>query len=262
MADIHSTAIIDKNAEIAESAVIGPYCLIEDDVIIGEGCQISSHAVIKSGTRLGKNVKVAHGAVLGSPPQDLKFKNEKTYLEIGDDTTVREFATLNRGTEAHWKTEIGKNCFIMSYVHIAHDCIIGDNVVIANAVNMAGHVEVEDFVGIGGMTAIHQFVRIGQHCFVGGGLKINKDIPPFIRAMGDPVRFGGTNAVGLTRKGFTSEQLNNIKAAYRKIYYGGLNVSKAVEALAQEEGLTPEAKIIIEFIQKAERGIIRGGTDK
>ena len=262
MANIHSSAVISNKAEIADSAAIGPFCVIEDDVVIGENCVIQSHAVIKNGSRLGKNVNVFHGAILGSPPQDLKFKNEKTFLEVGDNTVIREFATLNRGTEAHWKTEVGQNCLIMSYVHVAHDSIIGNNVVIANAVNMAGHVEIEDFVGIGGAALIHQFVRIGQHSFVGGGSKINKDVPPFIKAMGEPLRFGGTNAIGLSRKGYNNEQLRNIKKAYQKIYLSGLLVNKAVEELKNSDNFNAESKIIVEFIEKAERGIIRAGAAK
>lgn len=256
--NIHPTAIVSPKAQIAPDVKIGPFCVIEDDVVIEEGCELQSHVIVKDGARLGKNVKVAHGAVLASPPQDLKFKGEKTTLEIGENTVIREFATLNRGTDYHWKTSIGKNCFIMSYVHVAHDCIIGDHVIIANSVQMAGHVEVGDFVGIGGLTAIHQFVKIGKYSFVGGGLKINKDIPPYIRAMGDPVRFGGTNYVGLSRKGFTNEQINKIKDAYRLIYYGNLPIRKAVESLKERGDLTPEQEEIIRFVENSERGIIRG----
>lgn len=258
MANIHPTAIVSPKAEIAEDVIIGPYCVIEDDVVIQSGCQIQSHVIIKDGARLGKNVKVAHGAVLASPPQDLKFKGEKTTLEIGDNTVIREFATLNRGTDYHWKTKVGKNCFIMSYVHLAHDCIIGDNVIIANSVQMAGHVEVDDYVGIGGLTAIHQFVKIGKHSFVGGGLKINKDVPPYIRAMGDPVRYGGTNYIGLSRRGFTREQLKEIKNAYRLIYQSKLTISQALQELKSKGSIPAEVQDIIDFIEKSERGLIRG----
>jgi UDP-N-acetylglucosamine acyltransferase len=258
MPEIHPTAIVSPKASIADDVTIGPYCIIEDDVVIDAGCELQAHVIVKDGTRLGKNVKVAHGAVLASPPQDLKFKGEKTTLEVGDNTVIREFATLNRGTDYHWKTKVGKNCFIMSYVHLAHDCIIGDNVIIANGVQMAGHVEIEDFVGIGGLTAIHQFVKIGRHAFVGGGLKINKDVPPYIRAMGDPVRYGGTNYIGLSRKGFSNEQIRKIKEAYRLIYQSKLTVSKALEQLKSMADISPEVQNIIEFIEKSERGLIRG----
>ena len=258
MPEIHPTAIVSPKASIADDVTIGPYCIIEDDVVIDAGCELQAHVIVKDGTRLGKNVKVAHGAVLASPPQDLKFKGEKTTLEVGDNTVIREFATLNRGTDYHWKTKVGKNCFIMSYVHLAHDCIIGDNVIIANGVQMAGHVEIEDFVGIGGLTAIHQFVKIGRHAFVGGGLKINKDVPPYIRAMGDPVRYGGTNYIGLSRKGFSNEQIRKIKEAYRLIYQSKLTVSKALEQLKSMADISPEVQNIIEFIEISERGLIRG----
>ncbi|HFB67603.1 MAG TPA: acyl-ACP--UDP-N-acetylglucosamine O-acyltransferase, partial [Calditrichae bacterium] len=218
MVEIHPTAVVSDKAELGTHVIVGPYAVIEEDVIIGDGCQIGPHVYVHSGTRLGQRVRVEKGAVLGTDPQDLKYGGEKTYLEIGDDTTIREFATLNRGTDFHYKTVVGKNCFLMAYVHVAHDCIIGDNVVIANSVQMAGHVEIDDFAGIGGLTAIHQFVRIGKHCFVGGGLRVTKDVPPYVLAMGDPIRYGGTNFVGLKRRGFSSETLRLIKRAYRTVY--------------------------------------------
>ncbi|GAB4171722.1 MAG: acyl-ACP--UDP-N-acetylglucosamine O-acyltransferase [Calditrichia bacterium] len=258
MKDIHPTAIVSPKAELGDNVTIGPFCIVEDDVVLGDGCELQAHVIVKDGARLANNVKVAHGAVLASPPQDLKFKGEKTYLEIGENTVIREFATLNRGTDYHWKTEVGKNCFIMSYVHLAHDCIIGDNVIIANGVQMAGHVEVEDNVGIGGLTAIHQFVKIGRHSFVGGGLKINKDVPPFIRAMGDPVRYGGTNFVGLARKGFTKEDIAAIKQAYKMIYHSKMTIKEAISKLKQMENQLPVVQDIVKFVEKSERGLIKG----
>ncbi len=256
MVEIHPTAVISSQAELGENVVVGPYAVIEDDVVIGDESYIGPHVYVHSGSRLGSRVRVEKGAVLGSDPQDLKYKGEKTYLEIGDHTTIREFATLNRGTDAHYKTVVGSHCFLMAYVHVAHDCIIGNHVVIANSVQMAGHVEIDDFAGIGGLTAIHQFVRIGKHCFVGGGLRVTKDVPPFVLAMGEPIRFGGTNFVGLQRRGFSSESLKVIKQAYRLVYRSNLKLSEALERLRTEFNQSPEVAEIIQFLQKSERGII------
>lgn len=257
MATIHPTAIVDTKAELADNVEVGPYSIIEGDVMIAEGTKIQSHALIASGTRLGKNIFVGKGAVLGTKPQDLKFKDEKTYLEVGDNTVIREFATLNRGTSYSYKTIVGQNCFLMAYIHIAHDCVIGNNVIIANAVNMAGHVIIEDFAGVGGLTAIHQFVRLGQHCFVGGGLRIPKDVPPYILAMGEPLRYGGTNHVGLSRRGFSKEVLLEIRRAYKLIYRSTLTVSEAVAKIEETLKPLPEIRNIVEFVKKSERGIIR-----
>ncbi len=256
MVEIHPTAVVSDKAELGTHVVVGPYAVIEDDVIIGDGCQIGPHVYVHSGTRLGQRVRVEKGAVLGTDPQDLKYGGEKTYLEIGDDTTIREFATLNRGTDFHYKTVVGKNCFLMAYVHVAHDCIIGDNVVIANSVQMAGHVEIDDFAGIGGLTAIHQFVRIGKHCFVGGGLRVTKDVPPYVLAMGDPIRYGGTNFVGLKRRGFSSETLRLIKRAYRTVYQSNLKLRDAIQTLKNEFPEQEEIHEIVSFLEKSERGII------
>jgi UDP-N-acetylglucosamine acyltransferase len=258
LAKIHSSAIVDPKAELAENVEIGPFSIIENDVMIDEGCRVQSHALIASGTRLGKNIFIGKGAVLGTQPQDLKYKNEKTYLEVGDNTVIREFATLNRGTDYSYKTVIGKNCFLMAYMHIAHDCVIGSSVIISNAVNMAGHVIIEDYAAVGGLTAIHQFVRLGQHCFVGGGLRIPKDIPPYILAMGEPLQYGGTNYVGLSRRGFSEEVLLEIKRAYKLIYRSKFTTSEAVKEIEKKLKPIPEIKNIIEFVKKSERGIIRG----
>ncbi|RCK73095.1 MAG: Acyl-[acyl-carrier-protein]--UDP-N-acetylglucosamine O-acyltransferase [Ignavibacteriae bacterium] len=254
--NIHPTAVVSSNATISENVTIGPFTVVEDDVFIGEGTQIGSSALLANGTRVGKNCRISHGAVLGTLPQDLKFGGEVTTLEVGDNTTIREYATLNRGTKAHMKTIVGSNCFLMAYIHVAHDCIIGNNVIIANAVNMAGHVEIEDNVVIGGLTAIHQFVRIGKHAMVGGGLRASKDIPPYILAGNDPMSFEGTNIIGLKRRNFSSETISNIENAYRIIYESGLNVSQAVDKIKKELPMTPEVMDILNFISKSKRGII------
>ncbi len=256
--DIHPTAIIHPGAELGENVQIGPYAVIQDDVIIGDNTIIETGVFLDSGTRVGKNCKIAHRAILGSPPQDLKYANEKTYLEIGDNTTIREFATLNRGTTYHYKTVIGSNCLLMAYAHVAHDCIIGDNVIIANAVNMGGHVEIDNHATVGGLTAIHQFVKIGQYAFVGGGLRVNKDVPPYIRAMGEPIRYGGTNFIGLSRKGFDKEIILEIKRAYKLIYQSKYTIKEALVAIEEQLHPYPEIKSIVEFVKRSERGLIRG----
>lgn len=258
MTVIHPTAIVHPGAELGEGVEIGPYSIVEDGVIIGDNCKIRSHVYIDSGARLGKDIRVSKGAVIGTEPQDLKYNNEKTFLEVGDGTVIREYATLNRGTTHSYKTTVGKNCLLMAYSHIAHDCIIGNNVIIANAVNMAGHVEIDDFAGIGGMTAIHQFVKIGKYCFVGGGLRVTKDVPPYILAMGEPMQYGGVNHIGLSRKGFSSEVLLEIKRAYKIYYFSNLNKNEALEKIRQELKPFPEIEEIIHFIERSERGMVKG----
>lgn len=255
--DKHPTAVVSPRAKIGQNVKIGPFAIIEDDVIIGDGCEIGSSALIADGTRLGDNCRVFHSAVLGTIPQDLKFKGEKTTLEIGNGVTIREFATLNRGTVDRLKTIIGENCLLMAYAHVAHDCILGKHVVIANAVNMAGHCIIEDYVGVGGMCAIHQFVRIGKHSFIGGGLRIHKDVPPFILAMGEPLRYGGLNNVGLKRREFSDEALAAIKKTYRILYQLNLTTQDALAKIEQEIEPIPEVRDIISFIRESERGVIR-----
>lgn len=258
MSNIHPTAIIHPGAKLGEAVQVGPFSVIHDDVTIGDGCRIASHVVIDSGSRLGERVEVFTGAVLGTAPQDLKYAGEKTYLEVGDETTIREYATLNRGTIDHGKTEVGKKCLIMAYVHVAHDCIIGDKVIISNAVNMAGHVEIGSHAGIGGLTAIHQFVKIGNNAFIGGGLRVSQDVPPFILAMGDPLRYGGVNSVGLSRKGFSKDEINNIKRTYKIVFQENLRREEALEKISSTITVTPIIESIIAFIKRAERGMIRG----
>lgn len=257
MVNIHPSALVDPKTQLGENVEIGPFTTIKEDVIIGDGCTIGTGALLDSGTRLGNHCQIGHYSVLGVPPQDLKYKNEKTYLEIGDHTIVREFSTLHRGTTYHYRTTIGKSCFIMTYVHVAHDCIIGDNVIIANAVNMGGHVEIDSQVTIGGLTAIHQFVKIGTHAFVGGGLRVNKDVPPYIRVMGEPIRYGGTNYIGLERKGFSTEAILEIKRAYRIIFQSPYTIAEATEHIQKELQGYQEIKTILEFVKRSDRGLLR-----
>jgi len=257
LVQIHPTAVVDPQAQLGENVSVGPFSVIESDVVVGEGSQIASHVYIHSGVRMGKKCRVFKGAVVGTDPQDLKYAGEKTTLEIGDNTTIREFCTLNRGTTHRMKTTIGSNCLLMAYVHVAHDCDIGDNVILANAVNMAGHVVIESFAAVGGMSPIHQFVRVGRYSFVGGGLRVSKDVPPYILAAGNPMQYAGVNRVGLTRKGFSKETLAAIRQAYKTIYRSGMNISQALQELRKQENPIDEVQTIIDFIEASERGIIR-----
>jgi UDP-N-acetylglucosamine acyltransferase len=255
--NIHPTAIVDPKAEIGAEVAIGPYTVVQDDVVISDGCQIGSHVLVHAGTRMGQNCRVFKGAVLGTDPQDLKYAGEKTTLEIGDNTTVREFCTLNRGSTHRLKTVVGSQTLLMAYVHIAHDCIIGNSVILANAINMAGHVTIEDFASVGGMTPIHQFVRIGKYSFIGGGLRVPKDVPPYILAAGEPLTYEGINKVGLSRRGFSGEVMLQMRRAFKLIYRSKLNVSQAISQIESTMELIPEIRNIIEFIKASERGIIK-----
>ena len=253
---IHSTALVGKKAELGENISIGPYTVIEDDVVIGSGTQIGPHVYCADGARIGIDCRIHNGAVVATLPQDLKFKNEKTTFEIGNNTTVREFCTLNRGTAEHMKSTVGSNSLLMAYVHVAHDCIIGDNVILANGVQMGGHVTIEDWAIVGGLTAVHQFVSIGQHAMVGGHFRVPKDVPPFILAGGTPLIYEGLNLVGLRRRGFSRESIDALTQAYHLLYLSKLNVSQAVERIRRELTQTPEIQQLLSFIAGSKRGII------
>jgi len=254
--NIDPTARVDSKAELGDGVSIGPFTVIEDDVVIGDGTRVGSNVIIATGARIGKGCRIHHGAAVSTIPQDLKFAGEKTELEIGDATVVREFATLNRGTKDRWKTVIGANCLLMAYVHVAHDCLIGNNVVLANAVNMGGHVTIEDYAIVGGIAGIHQFVRIGCHAMIGAMFRVMKDVPPYILAGQEPLSYEGLNIVGLKRRKFSPQAIAAIKSAYGCIYDSKLNVSQAVEKIKKEITLTDEVKHIIEFIENSERGIV------
>ena len=260
MSEIHQTAIVSGDTTIGNDVEIGPFSIVEDDVIIGKGTRIGSNVLIASGTRLGNDCRIFNGAVLGTVPQDLKFGGERTTLEIGNNTTIREFATLNRGTTDHMKTVVGDNCLLMAYSHVAHDCILGNNVILANSVNMAGHVTIEDFVGVGGLTPIHQFVRIGKHSFIGGALKVRKDVPPFILAVDDPMRYGGLNSIGLKRRGFSESTIGTLKKAYKIIYRSRLLLADALKKIEDELEQIDEIKYLVSFFRNSERGVIRRFT--
>lgn len=257
---IHPTAIVGEGAEIGQEVTIGPYTVIEDDVVIGDKTQIGPHVQIADGARIGSECRVFAGAALSTVPQDLKFEGEKTYLHVGDRTVIREYVTLNRGTKASGKTVVGSDNLIMAYVHAGHDCIIGNHVIIANSVQFGGHCEVEDYAFVGGLTGVHQFVRIGRYAMVGGISRASLDVPPYVMASGhESFRFEGLNMVGLKRRGFSSEQINGIRQAYRIIFQSGLLLDNALEKVEQECERTPEVDEIIHFFgnDSAKRKYIR-----
>lgn len=257
MPNIHPTAIVSPNAKLGDNIEVGPYAIINDDVEIGNDCKIGPHAVIYDGARIGNRVKIFQGASVANLPQDLKFGNEQTFLYIGDDTVIREFAALHKGTTATGKTTIGSKCLLMAYTHVAHDCTVGDQVIIANAVQIAGHVEIENTVIIGGLSAVHQFGKIGQHSMVGGGSMANSDVPPYCMTSGYPARFMGLNIVGLKRRNFSEEDINAIKDAYRIFYQSGLIFTKALDEVKEKYSNHPLVNNIIRFVEKSDRGVIR-----
>jgi UDP-N-acetylglucosamine acyltransferase len=255
----HPLSVVHPNAKIGKNVEIGPFTYIEEDVVIGDNTWIGPSVSIMNGTRIGQNCRFFQGAIVGSIPQDLKFNNEITYLEIGDNTTVREYCTLNRGTSALGKTVIKSNCLLMAYVHVAHDCVIGNHCILANSTNLAGHIEIDDFAILGGMTAVHQFVKIGAHAFVGGGSLVSKDVPPFVRAAREPLSYAGLNSVGLRRRGFSNEQINNIKEIYTHLFVRGFNQRTALDIIKNEMIDTPEKNIIVDFIEnRSKRGLLKG----
>ena len=254
---ISSLAYVHPGASIGNDVTLDPFAAIQDDVVIGDGSHIMSNAVIMSGTRIGKNCIVFPGAVLGAIPQDLKFVGEKTTVEIGDNTTVRECVTINRGTVDKFKTVVGNSCLLMAYAHIAHDCILGNHVILANGVQLAGHVEVGDFAILGGLSGAAQFSRIGAHTYVSGHTVINKDVPPFIKAGRNPLSFAGVNSVGLQRRGFTPETINAILEVYRVLYNKGLNTTQALEYIQNKLPASAEKETIIGFISASSRGILK-----
>lgn len=251
-------AYIHPEAKIAPNVVIDPFVTIDKNVVIGEGTRIGSNATILEGTRIGKNCNIFPGAVIGAIPQDLKFVGEETTVEIGDNTTVREFATINRGTKARGKTVVGSNCLLMAYVHVAHDCIIGNNVILVNSVQVAGEVVINDFAIVGGLSAIHQFVHIGAHVMVSGGSLVSKDIPPYVKAGRDPLSYVGVNSIGLRRRSFTNEQIRDIQDCYRMLFQSKMNNSDALVRIEAELPASKERDEIILFVKNSQRGIIKG----
>ncbi len=249
---IHENAVIGKNTDI------GAFTTVDDNVVIGDDCWIGPNVTIMSGARIGNNCKIFPGAVISAIPQDLKFQGENTTAEIGDNSVIRECVTINRGTADRFKTAVGSNCLIMAYVHVAHDCVVGDYSILGNSVQMAGHVVVHPNAIIAGTTAIHQFVHIGSHTMIRGGSLVSKDVPPFTKAGREPLSYVGVNSIGLRRRGFSNEKINEIQDIYRTLYLKGHNNSKALELIETELPASEERDIILDFVKNSSRGIMRG----
>ena len=255
---IHQLSAVDPRAKIGKNVTIDPFSTISSDVEIGDGTWVGSNVTIMDGARIGKNCKIFPGTVISAIPQDLKFEGEDSLVIIGDNTTIRECVTINRGNKALGYTKVGNNCLIMATAHIAHDCIIGDHVIIVNGCGVAGHVEIGDYAIIGGLSAIHQFSRIGKHVMVSGGSLIRKDIPPYIKVAREPMTYAGINSVGLRRRGMSNEKIIEIQNIYRVIFQMKMNVSQALAYAEKELASTPERDEILLFIQNSQRGIIKG----
>ena len=256
MTTIHPTAIVSDRASLGHNVQVGPGVIIGEGCEVGDECVLEARSVLEKNVRLAPNVRVGIGSVLGGDPQDLKFKGEETWVEVGDGTRIREYSTINRGTSASGKTTVGKGCFLMSYVHLAHDCHLGDGVIISNGTQLAGHVTIEDRAILSGLVAVHQFVKIGKHSFVGGCSRVAKDVPPFLKAVGNPVKLYGLNSVGLTRSGFDDSVIRELKRAYRLFFRSELNVSQARAKAATELTLSPEVDHFLRFLEDSDRGII------
>ncbi len=258
---ISPLAYIRPDAKLGSDVTVEPFAVIHEDTIIGDGTWIASHAVISPGARIGKNCKIYPGACISSAPQDLKYAGEVTTAEIGDNTVVREYVTISKGTSDRFTTKVGANCLLMAYVHVAHDAIVGDNCILANTVQIAGHVVLGDWVIIGGTSAVHQFVKIGSHAMISGGSIVLKDVPPFTKAGREPLAYCGINSVGLRRRGFTNEKINEIQEIFRTLYLKGNNNSKALQIIEMEMPPSPERDEVINFVRGSERGIMRGISD-
>ncbi|HWP35406.1 MAG TPA: acyl-ACP--UDP-N-acetylglucosamine O-acyltransferase [Thermodesulfobacteriota bacterium] len=255
---IHPSAIVDPKAELGRDVEIGPYAIVGPGVVVGDGTVLMAHAVVERFTRIGRGCRIHPFAVLGGAPQDLKYKGEETWLEVGDETVVREAATLNRGTAGgRGRTVVGRRCLLMAYSHVAHDCVVGDQVVLANAATLAGHVTVEEHAILGGLAAVQQFVRIGAHAFVGGTSGVNQDVPPYCLVSGSPAALHGLNLVGLKRRGFPEETIRALKRAYQTIFRNGLTLARALEQVRAELGAVPEVRRLADFIEASTIGVCR-----
>jgi UDP-N-acetylglucosamine acyltransferase len=253
---IHPTALVSPDAEIDPDVEIGAFAIVGEGCVVGGGSVISPRATLERNVTLGRGVKVGIGSIIGGPPQDLKFAGEETTVEIGDGTVIREYATINRGTAHSFKTTVGMNCLLMSYTHIAHDCRIGNGVILSNVVQLAGHVTIDDKAIISGLSAVHQFARIGRHSFIGGCSRVSKDIPPFLKAVGNPVKLYGLNTIGLQRSGMDEGTIRELKRAYRLLFRSDLNVSQAIERAQTELEPLPEVQELIRFVEASERGVV------
>ncbi len=255
---IQPLAFIHSDAKIANNVVIDPFTTINKNVEIGEGTWIGSNVTIMEGAKIGKNCRIFPGSVIAAIPQDLKFEGEKTRVIIGDNVTIRECVTINRGTKDKYKTQIGNNCLLMAYSHIAHDCIVENNCIIANGTQLGGHVEIGEYAIIGGNSGIHQFVSIGKHAFISGLSFVSKDIPPYAKAARSPVSYVGINSIGLRRRGFSTEQINHIQDIYRILFIKGYNTTQALKIIEAKIPATEERDEVISFIKNAKRGIMKG----
>ena len=256
MSGIHPTALVAPDARVGADVTIGAFAIVGENCTLGDGCVVAARASLERNVTLGANVKVGSGSILGGDPQDLKFKGEPTVVEIGDETTIREYATINRGTSQSFRTTVGKNCLIMSYVHLGHDCHVGDGVILSNGVQLAGHVTIEERATISGLVAVHQFERIGRFSFVGGMSRVSKDVPPFIKAVGNPIKLYGLNSVGLQRNNFPDEVIRELKRAYRLFFRSELNVSQALDRARAELHPYPEVEALIRFVDESGRGVV------
>jgi len=259
---IQPLSYVHPNAKIADNVVIDPFVTIAKNVEIGKGTWIGSNVTIMEGARIGENCRIFPGAVISAIPQDLKFEGEKSLAIIGNNTTVRECATINRGTSVTGKTEVGENCLIMAYSHIAHDCKIGNNCIIVNSVALGGHVSIGDYAIIGGLSAVHQFASIGKHAMVSGGALVRKDVPPFVKAAREPLSFVGINSIGLRRRVFKEEKIQEIQNIYRILFQSNKNTTQALLKIETEINASPERDEIISFIQNSRRGIMKGFNQK
>lgn len=255
-ARIHPTAIVSADAVLGEDVEIGAFAIVGEGCTIGDRCTIAPRAMLERNVILGQDVRVGSGSILGGDPQDLKFRGEHTTVEVGEGTTIREYSTINRGTTQSYRTTIGRHCFIMSYVHLAHDCHIGDGAILVNSVQLAGHVTVGEKAIIAGQSAAHQFVKIGQYSFVGGCSRISQDVPPYIKAVGNPIKLYGLNSVGLQRNGFPDEVVRELKRAYRLFFRSELNVSQAKERVLAETKPFPEVQELVRFVEESGRGVV------
>jgi UDP-N-acetylglucosamine acyltransferase len=254
---VSNLAFVHPNARLGNDVTVEPFAYISGDVVINDGTWVGPNAVIMDGARIGKKCRIFPSAVVSGIPQDLKFRGEESFVEIGDNTTIRECVTINRGTAAVGKTVVGKGCLLMAYAHIGHDCMVGDNCIIGNSSALAGEVNVDNWAILSGGTLVHQFTHIGAHVMIGGGAKVRTDVPPFIKADRDPLSYLGLNSVGLTRRAFEKERIDEIHNIYRVIYQNGLNISNALDHVEKEFKSSPDRDYILEFIRKSERGIIR-----
>ncbi len=253
---IHPTAIVAPEAELAADVEVGPFAIVGPAVTVGPRGKIAARAILEQNVRMGADCRVGTGSIVGGAPQDLKYAGEETWVEVGEGTVIREYCTINRGTTQSRRTTLGKQCLVMSYVHIAHDCHIGDRVILANGVQLAGHVTIETCATISGLTPVHQFVKIGAYAFVGGMSRVTKDVPPYTKAVGSPMKLYGLNAVGLQRHGFSAEAVAELKKAYRLFFRSGLNISQALDRSRTELAPLPEVTTFLQFIEESGRGVL------